>query len=37
MNGVDVNARDFDNCYYYGSKYGGYGRYSEEGSTRRHS
>lgn len=29
MNGVDVNAPDFDNCYYYGSKYGGYGRYSE--------
>ncbi len=35
MNGVDVNAADFDNCYYYGSKYGGYGRYSEEDRTRR--
>ncbi len=35
MNGVDVNAADFDNCYYYGSKYGGYGRYSEEDRPRR--
>ena len=35
MNGVDVNAPDFDNCYYYGSKYGGYGRYGEEERTRR--
>ncbi len=34
MNGVDVNAPDFDNCYYYGSKYGGYGRYSEVERTR---
>ena len=35
MNGVDVNSPDFDNCYYYGSKYGGYGRYGEEERTRR--
>jgi succinoglycan biosynthesis transport protein ExoP len=35
MNGVDVNAADSDNCYYYGSKYGGYGRYSEEDRPRR--
>jgi polysaccharide biosynthesis transport protein len=30
VNAVDVNSPDYYHYYYYGSKYGGYGRYSEE-------
>ncbi len=32
VNAVDVNSPDYYHYYYYGSKYGGYGRYSEETS-----
>jgi succinoglycan biosynthesis transport protein ExoP len=34
VNAVDVNSPDYYHYYYYGSKYGGYGRYSEETSPR---
>lgn len=34
VNAVDVNSPDYYHYYYYGSKYGGYGRYSEETSSR---
>ncbi|MGZ4787329.1 MAG: GumC family protein [Terriglobales bacterium] len=30
VNAVDVDSPDYYHYYYYGSKYGGYGRYSEE-------
>ncbi len=30
VNAVDVNSPDYYNSYYYGSRYGGYGRYTEE-------
>lgn len=30
VNAVDVNSPDYYHYYYYGSKYGGYGRYTEE-------
>jgi len=30
VNAVDVNSPDYYHYYYYGSKYGGYGRYSED-------
>jgi len=30
VNAVDVNSPDYYHYYYYGSKYGGYGRYQEE-------
>jgi capsular exopolysaccharide synthesis family protein len=30
VNAVDVNSPDYYHYYYYGSKHGGYGRYSEE-------
>jgi succinoglycan biosynthesis transport protein ExoP len=34
VNAVDVNSPDYYHYYYYGSKYGGYGRYSEETPTK---
>jgi succinoglycan biosynthesis transport protein ExoP len=34
VNAVDVNSPDYYHYYYYGSKYGGYGRYSEETSPK---
>jgi capsular exopolysaccharide synthesis family protein len=30
VNAVDVNSPDYYHYYYYGSKYGGYGRYTED-------
>ena len=30
VNAVDVDSPDYYHYYYYGSKYGGYGRYSED-------
>jgi polysaccharide biosynthesis transport protein len=30
VNAVDVNSPDYYHYYYYGSKYGGYGRYSDD-------
>lgn len=30
VNAVDVDSPDYYHYYYYGSKHGGYGRYSEE-------
>jgi len=34
VNAVDVNSPDYYHYYYYGSKYGGYGRYHEEPSVK---
>jgi capsular exopolysaccharide synthesis family protein len=34
VNAVDVDSPDYYHYYYYGSKYGGYGRYTEETSSK---